>query len=308
MSHWMPDSKITALRSRIPALVDAISIHPLEGGLTNTSYRIDTKSNRYVMRICNEAGRLLGIRRDHERTNSQRAYEAGVGPEVIDALPDENVLVLKWIEASTLQAKDFQSQPGLLERIAVALRILHQGPAFEGIFNFPSIRRGYLNTVLDNEYFLPDQYLALESLIMKLENAIAVSPENIVPCNNDLLAENFLDDGKKIWIIDYEYAGQNEASFEIGNLASESSLNEQQLTELCDSYWQQHLPAKIARAKAWSVIARFGWVCWASIQEAISPLDFDFRAWGMRKWNSVLPELEGSNYRSLVENLMHQEP
>ena len=307
MESLMQDSKLTSLRLRIPALANAISIIPLEGGLTNTSYRIDTKTNKYVMRICNEAGSFLGIDRDHERTNTQRAHEAGVGPAVIDALPDENVLVLNWIEANTLQAKDFQSQPGLLERIAIALRTLHQGPAFEGVFHFPGIRRRYLKTVKEAGYFLPERYLELEPLVVQPVNIIAANPENLVPCNNDLLAENFLDDGTKIWIIDYEYAGQNEASFEIGNFASETSLGEDQLAALCDLYWQQHIPAKIARARAWSVIARFGWVLWASIQEAVSPLDFDFRAWGMRKWNSVLPELEGIKYRQLVENLMHPE-
>jgi thiamine kinase-like enzyme len=307
MISLMQDARLTALRARIPALVDAVSISPLEGGLTNTSYRIDTKSNKYVMRICNEAGNLLGIDRDNERINSKRAHEAGVGPAVIDDLPDENVLIMSWIEATTLKAKDFQSREGLLERIAVTLRRLHNGPAFEGIFHFPTIRNRYLKTVIESGYFLPDQYLAFEPLVSQLENIIAANPENLVPCNNDLLAENFLDDGTKIWIIDYEYAGQNEASFEIGNLASETGLNEEQLTALCDLYWQSHMPSKIARARAWSLIARFGWVLWASIQEAISPLSFDFRSWGMHKWNTVLTALGETNYRWILDNISHQE-
>ena len=112
-----------------------------------------------------------------------------------------------------------------------------------------------------------------------------------------------MDDGKKIWIIDFEYAGQNEASFEIGNLASESFLTDEQLASLCDVYWGKHIPSKIARAQAWSVIARYGWVLWASIQEAISPIDFDFRSWGMKKWNSVLPELLGSRYQNILDSL-----
>lgn len=112
-----------------------------------------------------------------------------------------------------------------------------------------------------------------------------------------------MHDGKKIWIIDYEYAGQNEPSFEIGNLASESGLTDAHLVILCDAYWQQHFPLKIARAKAWSMIARYGWVMWASIQEAVSPIDFDFRGWGMKKWNTVLPELKGEPYLKLLSDL-----
>jgi thiamine kinase-like enzyme len=112
-----------------------------------------------------------------------------------------------------------------------------------------------------------------------------------------------MDDGEKIWIIDYEYSGQNEASFEIGNMASEIFLNDEQLTILCDAYWQKNLPEKIYRAMAWSIIARFGWVMWASIQEGVSRINFDFRTWGSKKWNSVLPELKGDRYKEITENL-----
>ena len=165
------------------------------------------------------------------------------------------------------------------------------------------MRHRYLKQVLDKGYFLPDDYLHFEPLINDLEKALALTPEELVPCNNDLLAENFMDDGKKIWIIDFEYSGQNEASFEIGNLASESFLSDEKLTILCNTYWGKHIPSKIMRAMAWSMIARFGWVLWASIQEANSPIDFDFRSWGMTKWNSVLPELQGSRYQKILENL-----
>jgi thiamine kinase-like enzyme len=160
-----------------------------------------------------------------------------------------------------------------------------------------------LKTVREAGYFLPEPYLQIELRVQQLEEILAATPEELVPCNNDLLAENFMDDGKKIWIIDFEYSGQNEASFEIGNLASESFLSDEKLTKLCDAYWQKHVPSKIARAMAWSMIARFGWVLWASIQEAISPIDFDFRTWGLAKWNSVVPELQGSRYQQVLENL-----
>ena len=82
-----------------------------------------------------------------------------------------------------------------------------------------------------------------------------------VPCNNDLLAENFMDDGNKIWIIDYEYAGQNEASFDIGNLAAESELMIHNCSRFCVTLTGTGIrPLKVAKATAWSMIARYGWV------------------------------------------------
>jgi thiamine kinase-like enzyme len=150
---------------------------------------------------------------------------------------------------------------------------------------------------------MPDEYLDLEPRILDLENALRHHSEEKVACNNDLLAENFLDDGNKIWIIDYEYAGQNEPSFDIGNLAAESELNDSELTRLCDAYWQEHSALKIAKAIAWSIIARYGWVLWASIQERISSIDFDFRKFGMSKWDSVMPDLKGDRYRQTLYTL-----
>jgi len=298
----MTEPRISDLITQIPALSGATRVTAL-GGLTNRNYRVDTPTSRYVMRVSNPATSLLGINRRNERINTELAYQSGVGAAIVDSLPQENILVMSWIEARTLHAADLQTEPGLLERIADALKVLHAGAPFTGNFHFPTVRANYLTKVKDSGYFLPENYSEVEPLVSELEKILTATSEPLVPCNNDLLAENFMDDGKKIWIIDFEYAGQNEASFEIGNLTSESFLTDEQLTLLCDAYWGSHIPAKIARAKAWSIIARYGWVLWASIQEVISPIDFDFRSWGMAKWNSVLPEIQGPRYRKIIEEL-----
>jgi thiamine kinase-like enzyme len=303
MRQFIDDPRLARLIARIPVLEKARSAIPVGGGLTNMNYRIDTDSNIYMMRVSDTRPSLLTIDRENEMINTSRAHEAGVGAAVIDSLPEENVLVISWINAETLHSSDFRSRPELLRRIANSLRLLHSGPLFEGRFHFPSVRRNYLKTVSENGYFIPTDYLRTEPLITALENIIASDPEDLVPCNNDLLAENFMDDGQKIWIIDYEYSGQNEASFEIGNFVSESFLSDEQIVILCDAYWQQHIPQKIARAMAWSIIARFGWVMWASIQEVVSCIDFDFRSWGMRKWDSVMTELNSTRYQSILEIL-----
>jgi thiamine kinase-like enzyme len=297
------DSSLIALIGRIPVFSNMQSITSLGGGLTNQNYRIDTAAKSFVMRVSSNTSRVLGIDRENERENTARAHEAGVGAAVIDSLPDENVLVISWINGKTLHAGDIHKDPQLIIRLAAALRSLHNGPAFKGEFYFPAVRKKYLDTVMDNNYFLPDEYLSYEPLVDSLEKIIADTPEGFVPCNNDLLAENFIDDGKKIWIIDYEYAGQNEASFDIGNLANEIFLSDAELTVLCDAYWKKHLPGKINRAKAWSIIARYGWVLWASIQEAVSPIHFDFRSWGLKKWNSVLQDLQDDRYTAVLRNL-----
>jgi len=303
MSSFIQESRLSSIMARIPVFANATRVSPVAGGLTNSNYRVDTPAQTYLLRVSDSTAGLLRISRENELINTERAHKAGVGAPVIDSLPDENVLVIGWIEAKTLHAEDIRSQTQLLPRFANSLKMLHSGPEFQGVLHFPSLRKRYLKLVQSAGYFLPDQYLSIEHLVLDLEKALESDPEILVPCNNDLLAENFMDDGKKIWIIDYEYSGQNEASFEIGNFAGEISLSDEQLTDLCNAYWQKHIPSKIARAMAWSMIARYGWVLWASIQEAISSINFDFRSWGMVKWDSVLPEFHGNRYQKVINIL-----
>jgi thiamine kinase-like enzyme len=297
------NTHLRSIISKLPMLADATSITALGGGLTNLNYRIDTPRKSFVMRVSDTATSLLGIDRERERINTAKAHQAGAGAEVIGFLPEENVLLISWVDAKTLHADDIHTNTTLLPRIADSLRKLHAGTTFMGEFYFPAIRKKYLEIVLNRKYFLPENYLLVEERVTELEKKLASTAEPFVPCNNDLLAENFLDDGKKIWIIDYEYSGQNEASFEIGNFSSEVFLTDEQLGVFCDAYWAKHLAEKISRAMAWSMIARFGWIMWASIQEAVSPVDFDFRSWGMKKWNSVLPELTGDRYTKIISGL-----
>src|SRR5260221_9578688 len=144
MIPLIQDSRLNALIAKIPVLAGTKNITPLGGGLTNMNYRVDTATGTYVMRVSDPSANLLGIDRENERVNSARAHKAGVGASVIDSLPDENVLVINWINAKTLHAADIQSQPQLLLRMAASLRMLHAGPAFQGEFYFPAIRKKYL--------------------------------------------------------------------------------------------------------------------------------------------------------------------
>ena len=303
MCQLLNDPKLAALVAQLPVLSGASTISILGGGLTNKNYKVETTKGICVMRVSDTAPALLGINRENEKINSQKAFEAGVGPAVIDALLQQGVLLVDWIDAKTLHPADLHGNTILLQRIAASLQMLHASHPFAGKFHFPSLRKTYLDTVLKNNYFIPAAYLDTEPLITALEEAIAANPEPLVSCNNDLLAENFMDDGKKIWIIDYEYSGMNEASFEIGNLSSESNLAAADIRTLCDAYWQQHRPEKIARARAWSMIARYGWMMWASIQSAVSTIDFDFKTWGIQKWESVLPELTSDEYHLLLRTI-----
>ena len=122
-----------------------------------------------------------------------------------------------------------------------------------------------------------------------------------MPCNNDLLAGNFIDDGTKLWLIDYEYAGNNDACFELGNIWSEAGLTTDQLEELMEAYDGRLLRHRVARARLWGLMSKYGWTLWGSIQNSVSSIDFDFWSWGMEKYDRAVEEFDGPEFESLLE-------
>ena len=283
--------KLKNIATQIPILADVTHIEPIKGGLTNINYRVDTPLSIFMLRMSSETN-LLGINRADEIENLKKAYQAGIAPEVKYFSDKDNILITNWIEGKTLSLADIETETGLLERIAKTVKKLHSSPLFEGNFSYPNIRKQYLKTILDNNYFLPEGYLDVEPMLLELEKKLSLEPEKWVSCHHDLVAANFIDDGQKLWIIDYEYAGPNEPCFDIGNFAMEKGLNDAQLTTFCEAYWGEHLPEKIARAKACGILSGCVWVLWDCIQDAISPIDFDFRGWAEKRWLDILPMLQ----------------
>ena len=122
-----------------------------------------------------------------------------------------------------------------------------------------------------------------------------------VPCNNDLLAENLLDDGERVRIIDYEYSGNNDPCFELGNIWSEATLPEPLLEVLVTAYFGRPRPVQVARARLFALMAKYGWTLWAAIQDGASPMDFDFWSWGMQKYERAVAEFDSPDLRVFLD-------
>jgi thiamine kinase-like enzyme len=283
----------------VPELADPVSVAPLEGGLTNTNYKVVTARGAYVVRISNKDSSLLAIDRENELHNTIAAADAGVGAPVVAALPEHDALVLEFLEGRSLTAEDLR-QGDRLGLVADACRRLHAGRPFLHDFDMFEIQRRYLGVVQERGLRLPDRYLDFEPQLRAIEDALRLRAEPPVPCNNDLLAENFIDVGGELKLIDYEYSGNNDACFELGNVWSESNLTLPQLEELVTSYYRRPLRNKVARARLWGLVAKHGWMLWASIQDGVSPLDFDFWSWGMEKYVRAVAEFDGPDFERLL--------
>ncbi|GAA3559023.1 phosphotransferase family protein [Nonomuraea rosea] len=287
---------------RIPLLSGVPrSVAKLPGGLTNHNYKVTTPRGTYVVRVSASDGALLAIDRDAEHACSLAAAAAGVGAPVHGYHPELGVLVVGFLPGRTFTEADLRD-PANLPRVAQACRRLHAGPRFVRDFDMFDIQRHYLAIVEERGFRLPSGYLDFMPAVARIRKCLAVRDEGTVPCNNDLLPGNILDDGERLWLIDYEYAGNNDACFELGNIWSESDLPPGHLDELVTAYYGRRLRHKIARARLLGLMSKYGWTLWASIQDgANESIDFDFWSWGMEKYERAVTEFTGPDLADLMD-------
>ena len=283
-------NKVERLRSRT-------CVAELSGGLTNRNFRVDTPEGIYVLRISSNSSSLLSIDRGSEFINSTIAGKGGIGARVLDYLPGEGLLLISYINGKTYGADDVGAN---LSRIATSLHTLHGLDAFDHEFNMFTTQKNYQKIVQEQGFRMPDGYLDFAAKVAEIKKAFEVLFEGLVPCNNDLLPGNFIDDGEKIWLIDYEYSGNNDACFEIGNVWAEAFLPLEALEELVTAYYGGQRPDKVARAWLWALMAKYGWTLWASIQSSVSDIDFDFWDWGMSKYDLAQSEFTGAYFKNAL--------
>ena len=162
------------------------------------------------------------------------------------------------------------------------------------------LQADYLGRVRRRGFRLPPGYLDHAEAVDRIRTALALRPVAAVPCNNDLLAANFIDDGRSVSIIDYEYSGNNDPYFELGNIWSECHLSLDQLDELVTAYDGAPSRRHVARARLWGLMSQYGWTLWASIQNATSTIEFDFWEWGMEKYERAEATFAGPDLERLL--------
>jgi len=292
--------KVEVLRGR------SLAVTELAGGLTNRNYKVATEDGTYVVRISGGATGALAIDRDSEYRNSVIAAESGVGAPVYAYLPEESALVIGYLDGHTFTDDDF-GRPGVVERVATSCRRLHDGRRFVNDFDMFDLQRGYLDMVRRHDFRLPAGYLDFADDVERIRGALVVRRAPTVACNNDLLAGNFIDDGHRIRLIDYEYSGNNDACFELGNIWSECHLDDDQLELLVTTYYGEHLVNRIARARLWGLMSQYGWTLWASIQEATSDIDFAFWPWGLEKYERAVATFRGPVLDQLIADVQRDD-
>jgi thiamine kinase-like enzyme len=252
---------------------------PLTGGITNQNFAVEDRGRRYVVRVGSDIP-VHGVVRANELAASRAAHLAGLSPKVVHAEP--GILVLDFIEGRTFTPEDV-GNPANLERLIDMVRRCHQdipqflrGPG--AMFWVFHVVRDYGHTLREGDSrhtpLLPD----LLARAAKLE--AAVGPIDVVFGHNDLLAANFIDDGKRLWLVDWEYAGFNSPLFDLGGLASNSELTPEQAEQALSLYFGKPVDDDLRRcAASMTAASLLRETMWSMVSEIHSTVDFDYAAY-----------------------------
>ncbi|MET1232287.1 MAG: choline/ethanolamine kinase family protein [Candidatus Limnocylindrales bacterium] len=272
-----------------------VSVEAIAGGLTNRNYRVEVDGDPVFVRIPGADTDLLAVDRGNELANSRAAAVAGVGPRVLHHLPAWDVMVLEWLPGRTLSNESCM-ESDMPERIAAALRRLHAGPRFRDDFDMVRLSNRYLGVVDERRIRIPDGYREHMALLPHIAAVLAAHALPPVPCNNDLLAANYVDDGTRIRIVDYEYSGNNDPTFELGNTCLELGWDAARIVALCAAYFGEATDAHLARMRLQMIMSDVGWTLWAAIQAAVSSIDYDFWGWAEERWARAAGVLNGPDF------------
>ena len=267
----------------------SVDVAPLAGGITNVNYRVDVDGEAFVVRLPGQDSENLGIERSREHACNVAAHEAGVAPEVAAFFEDAGVLVTRFISGRAVTEEEMH-QPPTLARVAAALRCYHAGRAFPGVFSPFQVVRDYLAFSAPRGAPLPGRFDWMRAEADRMEEAMG-APAVLRPCHNDLLLANWIEDGDRLWIIDWEYAAMGDIFFDLGNFAVHLQLSDAEEQILLEAYFGRVTPGAVGRMKLMKIISDLREAMWAMVQVTISTLDYDFVAYGEKHFDRYTAQL-----------------
>ncbi|TMF58932.1 MAG: LPS biosynthesis choline kinase [Chloroflexi bacterium] len=284
-----------------------VKVTSLSGGLTNENYLVEAGGQRYVIRIPGASTELLAIDRANELHNTRAAASTGIGPAVLEHIPELDVMVLEFIPGPTMSAQTLQSER-MVRRMAESFTRLHGAPRFLKNFDMFRLIEEYLRIVEEHDVRIPADYRERLPQLGDIERAVRVGALPSVSCHNDLLCENFIDDGHGLRIVDYELSGNNDPCFDLGNTAQEAGFDDGLRAVLCEAYFGRLDPQQLARMNLFALMSDIGWTLWGAIQAKISTLDFDFTDYYTARWNRALTVIESDRFEGWLREARREDP
>ena len=268
------------------------TVTELGGGITNRNYRVDVGGEAFVLRIGGAKTSLLGIDRAVEAEAGRRAFEVGVGPEVVSFDPERGWLVCRFVDGRPVSLEEMR-EPVVLARAAGALRAFHTAAAIPGRFDAWDVAQDYRDKAIAAGVDVPAEFDGAWEVAERIRNARREQPA--IPCHNDLLNANFLDDGSPpsasptpphewggVRIVDWEYAGMGDRFFDLANFSVNHEFAVDDDVRFLAAYFGEARDDDLASLRLMRYMSDFREAMWGVLQSGISDLDFDFRAYASK--------------------------
>src|SRR5262245_17567932 len=217
----------------------AATVEPLEGGITNHNFVIGVGDDRLVLRIAGKDTEHLGSDRRREEAAARMAARAGVGPEVVTYVEPEGYLVTRFIQGTPVPPERMRT-PEAIARAVEALRAIHGADPIPGAFDAHTVVEAYRQTAAAHAVRMPDDVAWALGISERIREARG--PQPVVPCHNDLLNANFIDDGERIRIVDWEYAGMGDRFFDLANFSINHEFTAVDDERLLEAYFADVRP------------------------------------------------------------------
>ncbi|MDQ3660075.1 MAG: phosphotransferase [Actinomycetota bacterium] len=276
-----------------------ITVAPLEGGITNRNWRIEVPDGDFVLRVSGKDTNLLGIDRREEYAASLVAASVGVGPEVEAFLEPEESLVTRFIEGGPIAVEDMRTSRRI-EQVATTLRKLHDGPSIPGRFDSFEVVESYKRIAEERGVKLPSAYEGAKAQADEIKRARGSQPTR--PCHNDLLNANFIDDGSTLRIVDWEYAGMGDHFFDLANFSVNHEFEAEHDEALLESYLGAPSRRDRASLELMRFMSDFREAMWGVVQQGISELDFDFKAYADEHFERMERTSGSASFRQALES------
>ena len=273
---------LTPILQRIPLLRNSptLDVEELSGGITNRNYKICTGSGCFVLRLGGDETRYLGIDRRTEHECSFLASQTGIAPRPVAFIEPEGYILSEFIDGKGIPAKEIGKEENI-KRVVGSIKAYHALDRFPGFFSPFRVAVEYTKTARKFDVRLPGRIERYLETSRQVEQAM-YGREPLVPrpCHNDLLNGNFIDDGMRIQILDWEYAGMGDIFFDLGNFAVQNGFDGEQDELLLHAYFINPTDSQRARQKLMKTMSDLREAMWAQVQIGVSKLDFDYAGYG----------------------------
>ena len=305
--HGELHDELVAAMQRVPDIAGReLVLTALSGGITNRNYRVDAAGlvDRFVIRMAGNDTHLLGISREVEHAAAVAAAGLGVGAEVVAFLRPEGILVTRFIEGTPIADLDIH-HPETILRVADSVRRFHEGPAIPGLFIPLRIVEAYRALALARGVPIPPEFALAQAVGRRIELALLLNPLELRPCHNDFLPGNLIDDGARMRIVDWEYAGMGDPFFDLGNFSINNDLTTDEDEAFLAAYDAEAAPRRdrLARLVVFRVVSDFREAMWGVLQQGISTLDVDFKEYAAEHFDRLLVNAASSRFERALQDV-----